>query len=307
MNIINKIININNKRKNEIKIEKLPIDKISSSPFQARREFDEQEIKKLALSIKQNGLLQPICVKLIAGENYELIAGERRIRAHKILGLDEISAIVYNFEDETSAALSLIENIQRQEINCFEQARAIKELVDRWQCDTMQAANKIGIPDDVLKSKLKLLSLSNKQEEMCINFKLSEQNILEVLRLCGEQDRSTAIEIIAKNACSLEQTRQVVAFILEKDNKPKQKIMVRDVRIFVNTINRAVKLMTDNGIPATSKKLEEENFIEYTVRIPTNSHEQYRKEYLNTSENIEKIRAEIISEIEKQVSNLQSV
>ena len=138
----------------------LPIDAIDPSPFQARTNFKQNEIKKLAVSILQNGLLQPVSVRPAEGGRYQLIAGERRLRACKLAQLQNIPALVYHFEDEKTAALSLLENLQREQLNPFEQARALRELLDLWDCTQEAGARRLGIAQPTLANKLRLLTLT---------------------------------------------------------------------------------------------------------------------------------------------------
>lgn len=251
------------------RVELLPVDKITPSPFQARTEFKQSEIKKLAVSILQNGLLQPISVRPIE-HGYELIAGERRLRACKLAGLATIPALVYHFEDEKTAALSLLENLQREQLNPFEQARALRELLDLWDCTQEMGARRLGIAQPTLANKLRLLTLSPEQEELCLKANLTERHARAVLRLPTPELRTKALRCIAERGYNVQQTDAFVARILEgKKPKPKRKVMVKDVRIFVNTIERALKVMNGSGIPATATKTEQRDYIEYIVRIPT--------------------------------------
>ena len=128
----------------QTKVWLLSIEKITPSPFQARTVFDEGEIKKLAVSILQNGLLQPISVRPTVDGRYQLIAGERRLRACKLTGMETIPAIIYHFEDEKTAALSLLENLQREQLGPFEQARALRDLLNLWNCTQEAGARRLG-------------------------------------------------------------------------------------------------------------------------------------------------------------------
>ena len=128
-----------------VKVVYLPIDSITPSPFQARKTFSQQDIQKLAVSILQNGLLQPISVRPMADGTYQLIAGERRWRACKMAAMSTIPALIYYFEDEKTAALSLLENLQREQLNPFEQARALRDLLCLWNCTQEAGARRLGI------------------------------------------------------------------------------------------------------------------------------------------------------------------
>ncbi|MBD5092998.1 MAG: ParB/RepB/Spo0J family partition protein [Subdoligranulum sp.] len=257
------------KLKEQARVWLLPVEKVLPSPFQARAVFDELELKKLAISILQNGLLQPISVRPTVDGRYQLIAGERRLRACKLAGMQSIPAIIYHFEDEKTAALSLLENLQREQLNPFEQAKALRDLVNLWNCTQETAAKKLGIAQPTLANKLRLLMLTQEQQEICIAANLTERHARAVLRLPSSEQRTKALRAAAEHTYNVQQTEAMVERLLNQKPKQKRTIMVRDVRIFVNTIDRAVKLMTGNGIPATAEKREQPDYIEYVVRIPT--------------------------------------
>lgn len=247
----------------------LPVEKITPSPFQARAVFDELELKKLAVSILQNGLLQPVSVRPTADGRYQLIAGERRLRACKLAGMESIPAIIYHFEDEKTAALSLLENLQREQLNPFEQAKALRDLLNLWNCTQEAAARKLGIAQPTLANKLRLLMLTQEQQDICTAAGLTERHARAVLRLPVSEQRTKALRSAAEHAYNVQQTEALVERLLTQKPKQRRTIMVKDVRIFVNTIDRAVKMMTGSGIPATAEKREQPGYIEYVVRIPT--------------------------------------
>ncbi|MEG1447133.1 MAG: ParB/RepB/Spo0J family partition protein [Ruthenibacterium sp.] len=255
------------------KVMLIPLEDITPSPYQARTVFDTDEIKKLAVSILQNGLLQPVSVRPTVDGRYQLIAGERRLRACHMVGMDRIPAIIYLFEDEKAAALSLLENLQREQLNPFEQARALRDLLNLWNCTQEAGARRLGMAQPTLANKLRLLTLSEEQEALCSGAGLTERHARAVLRLPTPETRTKALQIAVERHYNVLQTEELVQRILEGRKKPKRRIMVRDVRIFVNTINRAVQMMTASGIPATAEKTEDESFIEYVVRIPTHAAE----------------------------------
>ena len=132
------------RKKSAGKIYFLPIDQIHPSPFQARRTFEEQELAGLAQSIRENGLLQPISVRK-AAEGYELVAGERRLRACKLAQMTTIPAILCSYADEQTAALGLLENIQRTDLNPFEQAQGLRDILVLWDCTQAEAAKRLGM------------------------------------------------------------------------------------------------------------------------------------------------------------------
>ena len=154
------------RKKSAGKIYFLPIDQIHPSPFQARRTFEEQELAGLAQSIRENGLLQPISVRK-AAEGYELVAGERRLRACKLAQMTTIPAILCSYADEQTAALGLLENIQRTDLNPFEQAQGLRDILVLWDCTQAEAAKRLGMAQPTLANKLRLLQLTGDVVTSC--------------------------------------------------------------------------------------------------------------------------------------------
>ena len=257
------------RKKSAGKIHALPIDAIRPSPFQARTSFDEQELAGLAQSIRENGLLQPISVRKTADGSYELVAGERRLRACKLAKMQTIPAILCNYSDERTAALGLLENLQRENLNPFEQAQGLRDVMVLWDCTQAEAAKRLGMAQPTLANKLRLLQLTGDQRQFVLDNNLTERHARAVLRL-PENRRSEALINIAKRRLNARQTDRYIEQLLNSTAKGRHRIsMVRDVRIFVNTIDHAIRLMTDNGVPATAHREEKDGYIEYTVRIPT--------------------------------------
>ena len=257
------------RKKSAGKIHALPIDAIRPSPFQARTSFDEQELAGLAQSIRENGLLQPISVRKTADGSYELVAGERRLRACKLAKMQTIPAILCNYSDERTAALGLLENLQRENLNPFEQAQGLRDVMVLWDCTQAEAAKRLGMAQPTLANKLRLLQLNADQRQFVLDNNLTERHARAVLRL-PENRRSEALINIAKRRLNARQTDLYIEQLLNSTAKGRHRIsMVRDVRIFVNTIDHAIRLMTDNGVPATAHREEKDGYIEYTVRIPT--------------------------------------
>ena len=255
-------------RKSVGKIYLLPVDEIRPSPFQARTKFEEGELAGLAQSIRENGLLQPISVRKTE-EGYELVAGERRLRACKMAKLTRIPAVLCDYSDEKTAAMGLIENIQREDLNPFEQAQGLRDVMVLWDCTQAEAAKRLGLAQPTLANKLRLLQLTSDQRQFVLDNGLTERHARAVLRL-PENRRSEALITIAKRRMNARATDLYIEQLLNETSRGKHRLsMIKDVRIFVNTIDHAIRLMTDNGVPATAHREERDGYIEYTVRIPT--------------------------------------
>lgn len=254
------------------KIVMLPVDQIEPSPYQARTAFDETEIAALAVSILQNGLLQPISVRRTGIHKYQLVAGERRLRACRLAKLEKVPAILTDYNDTESAALGLLENIQRTQLDPFDTARGIREVIRLWGCTQAEAARRLGLSQSALANKLRLLSLTEEQQKLCIEHRLTERHARAALRL-PEHRRTEALEKMALTAMSVRQADKLVDQMLKDEpspDKPRRRTthMVGDVRFFVNTLQHAVDLMTQKGIRATTHCTRRDGCLEYTVRIP---------------------------------------
>ena len=223
------------------------------------------------MSILQNGLLQPISVRRVGLRKYQLVAGERRLRACRLAKLEKIPAILSDFDDSESAALGLLENLQRSQLDPFDTARGIKEVIRLWGCTQAEAARRLGLSQPALANKLRLLTLTPEQQDLCTANHLSERHARAVLRL-PEGRRTAALEKIARENMSVRQADKLVDTMLAAPKAPspcrKTIPMVRDVRFFVNTLQHAVDLMTQKGIAATTSCDKRDGCLEYIVRIP---------------------------------------
>ncbi|MBQ5755164.1 MAG: ParB/RepB/Spo0J family partition protein [Oscillospiraceae bacterium] len=253
------------------RVKYIPLEQIDPSPFQPRREFAPDELAGLAASIKQNGLLVPVSLRPGAQKGrYQLVAGERRLRACRLAGMKKIPALITRYDDDESAALGLLENMQRQGLNPFEQARGIKEVLERWNCTQARAAERLGISQPALANKLRLLALTPAQQAICLQNALGERHARAVLRLPEGESRTQALEVMAKRALSARQADEYVTGLLSAPPRPPRRIIpvIRDVKIFFNTVDKAVKLMNQAGVPAQATRRQEGDYIEYLVRIP---------------------------------------
>ena len=223
------------------------------------------------MSILQNGLLQPVSVRRVGLRKYQLVAGERRLRACRLAKLEKIPAILADYDDTQSAALGLLENLQRSQLDPFDTARGIKEVIRLWGCTQAEAARRLGLSQPALANKLRLLTLTPEQQDLCTANHLSERHARAVLRL-PEGRRTAALEKIARDNLSVRQADKLVDSMLAAPKGPspcrKTIPMVRDVRFFVNTLQHAVDLMTQKGIAATTSCDKKDGCLEYIVRIP---------------------------------------
>ena len=250
------------------RVRYIPINAVRPNPQQPRRSFDETALRELADSISAYGILQPLTVRDRGGV-YELVAGERRLRAARIAGLREVPCLIAEVGEEDAALLALIENLQRRDLDYMEEAAAIARLLRRYGLSQQQAAERLGRSQSAVANKLRLLRLEEPVAEALHHYGLTERHARAVLRL-PENRRSEALITIAKRRMNARQTDLYIEQVLNAAAPGRHRIsMVKDVRIFVNTIDHAIRLMTDNGVPATAHREERDGYIEYTVRIPT--------------------------------------
>lgn len=250
-----------------IRVETVRID---PNPYQPRREFDD--IDGLAQSISQNGILQPLTVRRV-DERFQLVAGERRLRAAKLLGMEFVPCIEVTMTERNSAVMALIENIQRRDLSVFDEAEAIARLIDFYGMTQEDAAVKLGKSQSSIANKLRLLKLDKSVQGKAAEYGLTERHARALLKLEDSQKQLAAIEVIHERRLNVENTERYIDNLLEKERNfadmKRRSAAFKDVRLFVNTINKAIEMMKAAGINADSKKIQDDDYIEYIVRIPT--------------------------------------
>lgn len=259
--------------KEENKVIDIPTIQIRPNKTQPRKTFDEDELRMLAQSISTNGILQPLTVRRLNQNEYELVAGERRLRAAVLAGLTKVPCVLIKCSDKESAIFALLENLQRSDLNMFEEARGISRLIRKYGITQEEAAIRLGKKQSTVANKLRLLRLSLEDQDWIIQAGLSERHARALLRIEDDELRKEMLSKIVSEGLSAKDTEDEVMKLLYRatvTDTPKQekRFVIRDVRIFVNTINKAVDTMRLSGINAVSKKLETEEYIEYTVKIP---------------------------------------
>lgn len=255
------------------KVVQIPIKLIFPNPNQPRREFNEDELNYLAESIKNDGIIQPITVRKV-DEKFEIISGERRLRASKIAKLESVLCIIVDITERSSALLALIENIQRSDLSYFDEAFAIYNLIDLYGMTQEDAAIRLGMAQSTVANKLRLLKLSAQERELIKKGKLTERHARAFLKLTDPDQRLITINKVIKHGMNVEKTECLIEQLLktedERESFKKRAILLRDVRLFVNTINKAVQTIKMAGVAADAKKTENDEYIEYHIRIPVN-------------------------------------
>ena len=267
-------ITMKNIRKSEFlssRVQYLPINQIRPNPQQPRRHFEVEALQELAESIRGYGILQPLTVRK-AANGYELVAGERRLRAARIAGCREVPCLVAQVDEEDSALLALIENLQRRDLDFWDEAEAIARLISRYDLSQEQAAKKIGKSQSAVANKLRLLRMSDTVRRKLQEAELTERHARAMLRLSDEQEQLRAIEYIAKQGLNVAQTEAYIEQLLHKVQteppKGRTAYIIKDVRLFLNSINRGLTMMRQAGVNADWGRQDTEDAILLTIKIP---------------------------------------
>lgn len=262
----------NRKTDNNEKIVMISPYDISPNPSQPRKYFTEEAIYRLADSIRNHGLIQPLTVRAIDG-GYELIAGERRLRALKILGVNEVPCVISNVDNEESAHLAIIENIQRENLNMFEQANAILNLM-KVHCLTQEKiAAQLSCSQSYVANKLRLLKITDEEKLEIIENGLTERHARSLLRIKDEDVRKSALKAVIRRNLNVAATEEYVDKIIteqkqEKCEKGKTKVIIKDMRLFFNTIDKAIETMRATGFNVETTKRETTENTEIIIAIP---------------------------------------
>lgn len=273
--------------KGEKKVIEIPIISIRPCKNQARIYFKRDEMQELAISIRENGILQPLTVRRVSKNEYELIAGERRLRAASMCGMKSVPCIVVSCDEGQATIFSLLENLQRENLNIFEEAEGIRKLIITCGLTQMEAARKLGKRQSTVANKLRLLRLTREERDYITRSDLSERHARALIKIDDETTRKLALSEVISSGLNVKQTEKLVEKMLSdvpaKKAKQTTKIIYKDIRIFVNTISKAIDTMKSSGINASSEKNETDDYIEYFVRIPKTAIPQMTAEP-NTSE-----------------------
>lgn len=249
----------------------IPTEKLLPNPYQPRKQFKSEEMLSLADSIKENGVIQPLLCRRINNSDYfEIVAGERRLRASILANLQTVPCIILDCEYEMSAIFSILENIQRSDLDFFEEAQAISQLVNHFGMTQEQIGKKLGKSQSSLSNKLRLLRLPVDVRYFIEKEGLTERHARALLKLDSEEQIWTCLKTISEKRLNVEQTEAYIDQLMDKQPKPRHNVVkiFKDVRIFVNTVNKAIQTMKEAGIDATSDKTETDEYIEFRVRIP---------------------------------------
>lgn len=253
------------------RVRYIPINAVRPNPQQPRRSFDETALRELADSISAYGILQPLTVRDRGGV-YELVAGERRLRAARIAGLREVPCLIAEVGEEDAALLALIENLQRRDLDYMEEAAAIARLIRRYGLSQQQAAEKLGKSQPTIANKLRLLRLSAPVIDCLRQYGLTERHARTLLRLTDPEQQLAAARHIGKRGLNVAQTEQYIDRLTAENRTapPRRRptYIIKDVRLFLNSVERGVRLMQSAGVGAEVGRRDTEEEILLTIHIP---------------------------------------
>ena len=242
----------------------LPARAISPNPAQPRKIFREESLRELADSIRQHGVLQPLSVRRV-GAGYELIAGERRLRAAVLAGLTEVPCIVLSMDDRESGAAAMIENLQRQDLDFVEEARGIARLMEMWNMSQEQAARILGKSQSAVANKLRILRHSQKVLDLLRENGLTERHARALLKLPTEPEKIAALAVIVRLNMSVARTESYIEDLLAKKAETPRGV---NVGAFLNNLHQSLRKMQLSGIGAVSERRETDSQIVFTITIP---------------------------------------
>ena len=242
----------------------LPIRVIRPNPAQPRKIFSEEALEELAASIRQHGVLQPLSVRRV-DNTYELIAGERRLRAAQLAGLSDVPCIVMNMDDKESSMAAMIENLQRQDLDFIEEAQGIARLMDRHCMSQDQVARLLGKSQSAIANKLRILRHSEPVLRMLRQYDLTERHARALLRLPTEPEKMAALSVITRLSMSVARTESYIESLLAQKSGKAGKV---NVDSFLNSLRQTLQKIQLSGIPAVSEHRETDSQIVLTITIP---------------------------------------
>jgi len=251
------------------KITEIPVEQISPSPYQPRAVFDDKQLEELCQTIRVHGLIQPIVVRKL-DKGYECVAGERRLRAVKKLGLPTIPAIIKKMSDSQAASISLIENLQREELTAIEEAVAYQKLIEIHQLTQESLAQRLGKGQSTIANKLRLLQLPQAVQQELLQRNITERHARALLSLSSEEQQLQVLQQILERNLNVKQTEERVRRLKEQEHRRQRverKTVARDVRVALNTLRKSIKMIQDSGIFVKTEENEADDYLEVTIRI----------------------------------------
>ena len=248
----------------------LPVDAIAPNPYQPRQTFAREELDELAQSIRALGVLQPLTVRKGEG-GWELVAGERRLRAARLAGLDRVPCLSVRVDGQTTSLLALVENVQRTDLDFWEEALALRRLLDTFHLSQEEAARRVGKSQSAVANKLRLLRLPPEVLARLRAGGVTERHARALLKLEGSPLLEQAVDLLEAEQLTVVQTEALVESLLSPaPDAPRKKplFVLKDVRLFLNTLKRSMELMRSAGVNAQCRREDREDAILLTISIP---------------------------------------
>jgi ParB family chromosome partitioning protein len=264
----NKLINIEDDSFIKDELHTIPIENIRPNPYQPRKVFDAKKIEELAQSIRTYGLLQPIIVRKDM-DKFQLIAGERRFIACKSLGWTSIPALIREMSDSAMATIALIENLQRENLSYLEEAEGYQKLLDEFNLTQEVLAQRLGKSQSTIANKIRLLKLPARVKELLVLQELTERHARALLKLQNEDSQLRVVNEICNLGMTVKQTDRRVDEILRKNsvstNRERKKVVIRDIRIFLNTVRQALSILENAGMKPKITETDHGEYFEINI------------------------------------------
>lgn len=269
-----------NIRMRQREVARIPIDSIRPNPYQPRRVFSQEALEELCQSIRQYGLLQPISVRKAGNDVYELIAGERRLRACRMAGMTTIDALVFSAYEQDSAVIAMMENLQRENLHYMEEAEGYQNLIRDHGLSQEELARRLGKNQSTISNKMRILKLPASVKALLLEHNLTERHARSLLRLHDEEMQIKIARVIVEQSLNVKATEELVErtisriYGIEKEERPaanKVSAFVRDTRLYVNSIKTIVQQMQSAGLQPAYDAQETEKGLEIRLTIPKRS------------------------------------
>ncbi len=248
----------------------LPVDRIRPNPQQPRAAFAQDALSELMISIAQVGLIQPLTVRAVDGQ-YELIAGERRLRACKLLGMKEVPCVIQSADDQGSALMALVENIQRKDLHYLEEAQSYQRLLVQYGITQDALAVRLGKSQAFLSNKLRLLRLSPQVRQMLLDGGLSERHARALLALPDERLRLSALREAVEKKFNVQQMEAHISTMLLKCDTRHTRVIgvLKDYRLFVNGVKMNAEQLRQNGMRVELEETRVDGGVDLLIRVRT--------------------------------------
>lgn len=266
------ILNFIGEQTSQPQVVMVPLNKIEANPEQPRKVFHDEGMEELTGSIKEYGVLQPIILKN-EKDIYTIIAGERRYRAAQLAGLEKIPAIIKTMETKEAALIALVENVQREDLNFLEEAKAYKKLMEDFQLTQGEIAEKVNKRQSTISNKIRVLALPEKIQEQLIANRLTERHARALLKLQDDTDRDQVMDRVVQNNLNVKQTEKLIEDVLEKKEialRKRRKVNYISYKIYLNTIRKAFGQIKEMEKNAKISQEDKGDYLEVKIILPKN-------------------------------------